>query len=58
MTNRNSTNMVIPTIPSESNRVDSIEGHGRETETSISLRIVVAFTVSPLSTLKNYEVVI
>jgi len=50
--------MVIPTIPSESNRVDSIEGHGRETETSISLRIVVAFTVSPLSTLKNYEVVI
>ena len=58
MTNRNTTNMVIPTIPSESSRVDSIEGHGRETETSISLRIVVAFTVSPLSTLKNYEVVI
>ena len=39
-------------------RIDSIEGHGRETETSISLRIVVALTVSPLSTLKNYEVVI
>jgi len=58
MTNRNTQILRFLVIPSESNRVDSIEGHGRETETSISLRIVVAFTVSPLSTLKNYEVVI